>query len=155
MERLVDTAFYALLVLLMFWRVRRTNSAVLKKLAAWVVVLFIAANMVFEIVGPRHEPYLVAPIRAVVALAVARIGIKHSSYTAWGLAVILGLEAIITFVAIINGTVGQPLFYATLNVLFILSLALIGIIGAGYAMVDRPDGSGGLYARDALGRDSG
>lgn len=136
MERLVVTVLYGLLVSFVWWRTLRTNSMVLKKVAAWMAVDWIASNILFEVLGPHAAPWVSPSIEAGVVVAIGTLAIAHRSWVAWAVVVLFVIQEIVSVTGFLEHTQGLPMYYAVMNFLFIIRIGLVGG-AAGYAMVDR------------------
>lgn len=108
---------------------------VYQKLGMLFLFAWAASNVMVNLMGFADAPLMIPSLDAVVAILIAILGFRSRSFVALQVFALYLLVGFVHVSAFILHRQGSYVYYATLNVLFLLQLLLVGAASARMALV--------------------
>lgn len=117
-----------------------SGSHVLQKIGLLLMIDWAASNLAVACLGFHRAPLMVPSLDAAICLGVALIGHKHRSNTALAIVCLYAIVGVVHVTALVLRMQETYTYYATLNLLFLAQLLILGGSGAWLAIRNRAPG---------------
>ncbi len=117
-----------------------SNSHVLQKVGLLLLFAWAASNVAVDWLGFQRAPLLVPTIDAAVCLGIAGVGFKNRSNVSLAIVCLYVIVGVVHVMALALRMQETYTYYATLNLLFLAQLLILGGSGAWVAIRNRAAG---------------
>lgn len=125
----VARVFYAAVMGVVLLLAGLSRSEAMIKLGGWLLMSWLGSNLIFEVAGAREAPFFIAPFNALIVANVANHARIYRSRVSRDVALLFCIELLITFTAYVIGRAGDPLYFVSLNAVFLVRALITGRAG--------------------------
>lgn len=122
--------YYGAAVVVMLLIVWASQNQVLQKLGLCLLGSWVATQTANALFGLDGTPLLLPSVQGVLCVVVAGLGLRHRSFVALVIFMLYGALIAVHLAAYVAQRTGEYAYFATINLLFLAQLVVVGGAGA-------------------------